>query len=50
MKSNFKAKHFNFRGVKKEEMQRRNEIQMQFMTVCLIHIFINNMLLRLRRR
>jgi len=38
MKSNFKAKHFNFRGVKKEEMQRRNENQIQFMTVCLIDI------------
>lgn len=31
--SNFKAKQFNFRGVKKEEMQRRNEIQIQSMTV-----------------
>jgi len=38
MKSNFKAKQFNFRGVKKEEMQRQNEYQIQSMTVGLIDI------------
>lgn len=36
--SNFKAKQFNLRGVKKEEMQRRNEIQIQSMTVGQIYI------------
>jgi hypothetical protein len=38
MKSNFKAKQFNFRGIKKEEIQRRNEIQIQSMTVGIINI------------
>jgi len=38
MKSNFKAKHFNFRGVKKEEIQRQSENQIQYMTVGLIDI------------
>lgn len=39
MKSNFKAKHFNFRGVKKEEIQRQNESQIQCMTVGLIRLY-----------
>lgn len=44
MKSNFKAKHFNFRGVKKEEMQRRNEIQLQSMTVGIVKYLYNKIL------
>lgn len=33
MPGNFKERLFNFRGVKKEEMQRRSEMRMQSMTV-----------------
>jgi len=38
MKSNYKKKYFNFRGIKKEEMQKMNEIQIQSMTVGIYHL------------